>query len=238
MSWHYLPELVADYWQAECSAGEPSAPWKSSRIVERCSFAASGTVCFPCSQFGTTLEPFTVSSGVERWILSLRDSRASRLALQESNKAYPTNGTCGLTPFGLLEKLTPDSYFWKTCQVSFLSGMDTLQQFLDSFPTKGSMRDGKLFQQQKSAPHIIDQDSLCWPTPRAHLGTDPLCGGSGSRKKAEKHGTRISGAVDPRLLERLMGWPTGWTALEPLETESCRNKCVKRGEDSQAKEAK
>lgn len=58
-----------------------------------------------------------------------------------------------------------------------------------------------------------------WPTPRA--GRDTLCGGVGHRKMLQ--GTELEtgrGQLNPDWVEWLMGWPIGWTSLEPLSADN------------------
>ena len=55
-----------------------------------------------------------------------------------------------------------------------------------------------------------------WPTPRS--GNDAMVGRSGHRAKLQ--GTELQtgrGQLNPDWVAWLMGWPIGWTALEPLE---------------------
>jgi hypothetical protein len=65
---------------------------------------------------------------------------------------------------------------------------------------------------------------LIWPTPR----TKGMCGGSGSWEllkknttieEARKMGAGNGGQLNPMWVEWLMGWPVGWTDLQPLETD-------------------
>lgn len=64
-----------------------------------------------------------------------------------------------------------------------------------------------------------------WPTPTAvtSSGGAALCkwGGSGSREILKKIVTpeELNGALNPTWVEWLMGWPLGWTDLEPLATD-------------------
>jgi hypothetical protein len=64
---------------------------------------------------------------------------------------------------------------------------------------------------------------LC-PTPTVGslkcAGTLQEWGGSGARKTMSKpfSAEEMAGHLNPEWVEWLMGWPIGWTALEPLET--------------------
>jgi len=74
-----------------------------------------------------------------------------------------------------------------------------------------------------------------WPTPTAvtNTGGAALCkwGGSGSREMLKKIVTpeELNGALNPTWVEWLMGWPLGWTDLEPLATDKYLSAPLKRG---------
>lgn len=72
----------------------------------------------------------------------------------------------------------------------------------------------------------LSAEVLIWPTPR----TKGMCGGSGAWEQlkqattieeARKMGAGNGGQLNPPWVEWLMGWPIGWTALQPLETDKC-----------------
>lgn len=65
---------------------------------------------------------------------------------------------------------------------------------------------------------------LKWPTPR----TKGMCGGTGNWEalkrnttieEARQMGAGNGGVLNPTWVEWLMGWPVGWTDLEPLEMD-------------------
>lgn len=68
-----------------------------------------------------------------------------------------------------------------------------------------------------------------WPTP----STIGINGGSHSRAAAMKRGQSSAelngGSLNPTWVEWLMGWPLGWTDLEPLATDKYLNAPLKRG---------
>lgn len=74
-----------------------------------------------------------------------------------------------------------------------------------------------------------------WPTPTAmtNTGGAALCkwGGSGARAQLRKMVTpqELNGALNPVWVEWLMGWPGGWTDLQPLATDKYRNAQPLRG---------
>lgn len=73
----------------------------------------------------------------------------------------------------------------------------------------------------------LSAEVLIWPTPR----TKGMCGGSGAWEQlkqattieeARKMGAGNGGQLSPPWVEWLMGWPIGWTALQPLEMDKYR----------------
>ena len=76
-----------------------------------------------------------------------------------------------------------------------------------------------------------------WPTPVASdtsSRSKPYAqGGSHSRAAAMKRGQSSAelngGSLNPTWVEWLMGWPLGWTDLEPLATDKYLNAPLKRG---------
>ena len=77
-----------------------------------------------------------------------------------------------------------------------------------------------------------------WPTPTRVTATGgaALCkwGGSGARAKLHTMVTpeELNGALNPTWVEWLMGFPLGWTDLEPSETLSSRKSSKSSGEPS------
>ena len=81
MSWHFSLALVAGFSAAHCSAGEPSAPWKSMPTApdDSCSDKMKGT--FHHSPFGTMFVPSTDARGAAALASYRRAFLAKTLAL-------------------------------------------------------------------------------------------------------------------------------------------------------------
>lgn len=193
MSFHYLPALVADSSEPIFSDGGPSAPWKSSRTAEKSCCGASGTVCYPCSQSGTTCGPSTADRGVASWMSSLADSRASHLALQGRGSGSTTQGICGPTPSASSVRWDHDSACWRTSQTSLLT--NTLDKFSQTWWRAGFASDGIASPLPPLAPFTGGTDSGSWPSPQAHDAK-----GARSEASALKKGSRC--------LARESRWPT------------------------------
>jgi len=127
---------------------------------------------------------------------------------------------------GSFTKYSPVSCSWKTHQCSFLGDLD---EFSETWPRWGSMRTGECYQLPMSEQNINETEYGLWPTPTTPSGGGN-CGGSGAYKNAIKNGTHIPHSINPSLYEWLMGWPTGWTDLKPLETDKFHFALQQHGE--------
>ena len=142
----------------------------------------------------------------------------------------------------LLATLDQESLSWKTCQMSF-DWVDP--SFLDRLPQSGTVQNGQLFGLQISEHltkgpggfvfvGIQDQSKIkqnLLPTPITHTwkntpGT-PSAWNQHSDLNVEiakrlgytKDTIGQSFRLNPPFVEEMMGFPTGWTELEPLETQ-------------------
>lgn len=186
----------------------------------------------------------TASRGVESWIASLAASRARTLATPESEpeskESTPRSGSSSLESFA---KWDQPSSSWRTSVLSLFWGSI---EFSETWPPFGSMRNGACFQRPTPAPHTTENGSSFWATPVAHDARDTAAPSEFKRRSPGLHaqvidfhrrasprsGTR--GVVpNPEFVEALMGWALGWTALEPVETESSHKQRPSHSEPSQ-----
>lgn len=120
-----------------------------------------------------------------------------------------------------------DTSSWKTSQPSLFGGWTA---FSETLPESGTMRNGRLYRRAPWVPHMCDDDCSLWPTPTASMGKrgfgltlDPDCDryrpSTIARAQAlvHAHGWKIH----PHFTEALMGFPLGWTEIEPSEMPSC-----------------
>ena len=126
------------------------------------------------------------------------------LAWKASVAAY------GASSGGLLAKFDRASSSWKTFQPLLTGGF---QPFSETLPSSGMTRSGMLFQLPPWAPTTFDNAYGLLPTPMKGR-----CGPGGSQ--GCKTARRLIGRdwYTPEEAERLMGFPTGWTELAPVET--------------------
>lgn len=114
---------------------------------------------------GLTSPPSTLAHGAESWIASLRVSRASPTAPQESAKDSLTNagyGTTSRESFGILER---GSWLSKTYQDSLLP--EDLPLASRDWPKWGSMQSGVVSRRPAWAPATSASESSYWPSSRA-----------------------------------------------------------------------
>ena len=104
---------------------------------------------------GLTLSPLTAQNGVERWILSLRDSHASHFHQQVAKREQKMSVIYGLKSQESLAKYDQNTSSWKMFQES-LNG--SCQTYSKTFPNWGLMRHGVLYEQVIQERHTEDQD--------------------------------------------------------------------------------
>lgn len=116
---------------------------------------------------------------------------------------------CGMSSSESFAFFDRKSSLWKTSQICLF---EEWKEFSGSWPQAGLMLNGLCYLRALWVHHIHAQECFLWPTPRAD-GRDN-CGGSHARKTAKLKGTYLGRKANPDFTESLMGFPTGWTALD------------------------
>lgn len=156
---------------------------------------------------------------------SLADSPAKTSAMQDSERDWQARGPVFSTNTpGSLASWDQISRSWKTSQRCLIEGWET---FSERFPTSGMMHYGTLLPHVPWDTHTCDDECSLWPTPTASMDGRgfgiPLHDRTGRYKLetvsrvhalVKEHGWRIH----PNFTEALMGFPTGWSEIEPSET--------------------
>lgn len=216
MSWHYSQAVVEacspdDYWDGE-----------QSQLLNLMNTAAKyfskGKMrdgCIP-SQSGMTLEHSTGDHFVDAWILLQQDFHVNRSVQQDINSVTTTPGISGLKHLGSFKKLNPNSHTWKMSLSYCLQ--DTLHKWPEIWPRAGIVLSGECYQPPNWAHRICEIESGLLPTPAASEGCR-VVGKSQYSRHTPGLAAQLGGTPHPEYLEWMMGWPTGWTALEPLETD-------------------
>lgn len=262
MSWHFSLALVEEFSAANSSDGEPSAPSRSTATaaIDSCSDRTKDTSSR--SRFGTTCEPSTGDRGQELLTWFLGDSLARTFQAQDRGPASaeraPASGLSSLASseksgqgtrslktrrIFVLADLSESSRIlpaWGTMQGGVCSELPTSERRTDAsecgfLPTPtaqcyGSNKGGSAGRVGK-ARHSLQSMARTgmWPTPT-------VCGNYNRKGASARSGdglaTAVGGTLSVDWTEWLMGWPIGWTACEPLETDKFRQWLRSHGEPS------
>jgi hypothetical protein len=135
---------------------------------------------------------------------------------------------CGGTWPASLAKYDPASSSWKTAQCSLFEDLEPCSV---TWPRWGLMLAGEFLELPTSALPTLEKESGSWDTPckgdahpRAYKRTKPYNGPGQEHLQSQAY-KRLTpncvegGKLNPEWVEWLMGWPMGWTGLQPLETD-------------------
>ena len=227
MSWHYLPELAAEYSAGTCLDGDASAQLSTTSTQETCCLQDSKTDACQNSQSGTTCEPSTETSG-EEWLTLYREAFRAKTFHQpekEQESKEPEAGY-GKKWLELSVKYDRITHSWKTHRCLF---DEDLPQSSVTLPKWGTMQSGVLFRLRTAEHPTCENESGYLPTPMA---SDYKRDVYDSGEYAARHATQghqdclplwikrkyqILGVMNLCYVEWVNGFPIGWTAQEPLE---------------------
>ncbi len=207
MSWHCLPELVEEYSAGSCSDGVPCAPLKSTPSVGRCYSGGSWMDAYLNSLFGTISEHSMGNRGKDSLMSFQEASRAKHGAVQRGAEIMAR--ICGRKCLGLWAKSNLKLFSPKTWTKAQSSWLRKTLPIVDIKPFVAK------FQRQTWAQTIIGQDGgyLHTPTTKANYSAQSM-----QKWDCCRNFVAVFGEPNPTNQEYLMGWPTEWTDLEPLET--------------------
>lgn len=227
MSYIFSRALVAAFLPDSCSDADVFVPSSLNPTPKPSLSRGRTTARSHLSRFGMTCAPLTVDRGaalLTSWLAGfpVRTS-APQVVVQGSTESAPDSGRKWAGSFA---KYSPPESKWRTHQCSLLEGWD---EFSETWPRWGSMRNGECFLRQTWTPPTFESESgsrRIWPTPcaSAYKGSSPaaLTRKTGRSRANDRidHAVMASdaGQLNPQWVEWLMGWPIGHTALEPLAT--------------------
>ena len=203
--------------------------------------------------FGRMPGPLTASLGVEQWISSLRDTPASPSAPQGSAKAQTTPDTSGLTSSGSSGKCVQGQLFLKTskgtfdsdCLKSLKTSMNwgSMRSGVCSLRPKPELRTAgsasslwptatASLTNYAESPESFNARKAAYKAKGYHNGTPltvackemPTPGLSAPTETGQESPKSATLRLNPMFVERLMGFPAGWTDCEPLGTPSAPHK--------------
>ena len=200
MSWHFSQALVEAYSADTCSAGAPSAPLSGSPIPQAFLSPDRMKAFSRLSRFGTTCKPLTDDLGEALLTWFRADSLAKTSAQQaKAQESTESAAECGRTWHESFARWDRDTASWKTPQCSLLADLD---EFSETWPRWGMMRDGECWAQSMPAHLTNETESGLWPTPRASANENRQTKPSPSQM-AGKHGLSLCAVVNTPVL-----WPT------------------------------
>jgi hypothetical protein len=187
MSWLYSQALVEEYLAANSLDGEQSAPLNGKPIQQAYCAPDKMTGFSRLSRFGMTFKPLMDILGEELSMSSVVAFHVRTLVPQEKAQELMENDQeCGEKWLASFVKYDLDTSSWRTHQCSLLGDLD---EFLETWPQWGLMRNGECWEQRTLEQTIRGTESGLSPngvdsfhTPN----TTGLDGGSNSRKALRK----------------------------------------------------
>ena len=157
---------------------------------------------------------------IREWLMSSRrDFPASRSAQPVVETVKVMKETYGPSPWNVFASSHPGSPSWRMFQGFSRGPIPTGQLYSGTWPKAGSIVDGYAFRHMWSVPRKSVKGSGFWyrPTARDWKGY--------TRREGESLCNQLkalfpesSGKPCPEFISQVMGWPTGWSGLKPLET--------------------
>ena len=223
MSWLFSQALVEAFSEANSLDGTPSAPSNTTPTPQAFLWRDKTTDAWSRFPSGMTCEPLTESRGEEL----LRSFLAAFPAPTYQSPAKAKVSTAKRAASGprwseSLAKFDRNTFSWKTAQrLLFADSVECLE----TFPRWGLMRAGELLAQTPVDFNITEPGSGWLPTPTAtdgKGGTTSIRKDTGRQRTDQlRHYVKIRFGVtypNPSWLDKVMGFPTGWTALARVET--------------------
>ena len=209
MSWLFSQALVEEYLGDTSLDGEPSAPLSGNPTQQAYCAPDKMTAFSRLSRFGMMYKPLTGSRGEELLMSYLAGFHAkTSVPLEKAQALTESAAECGEKWRASFTKYSPATHSWKTHQCSLLGDLD---EFLETWPQWGLMRDGECWEQRMLEQNIRGTESgLLLPTPVS------IDSGSG------RFNTSIGSSVQRptlALMARKNLWPTP-TAHNAKETNA------------------
>ncbi len=247
MSWLFSQALVEEYSEERFSDGKRYAPLNITPTPQ--AFYSHGkTMDFSRpSRFGMTFEPLMENHGEDILMWFRVVSRARTYPQpEEARESLESDPGYGLNSLASLARYDPGTHSLRTAQCSLFEDSTECCAIL---PRWGLMRNGECLEQTPLVRHTSETGYGLWQTPVADYACNREAGKWNSRgepklsaqvkllptPRAFMHkdsatdrgkgnlGEVVGGQLNPTWVEWLMGWPLGWTDLQPLATDKYRN---------------
>jgi len=233
MSWLYSQALVEEYLADTSLGGEQSVQLNGKPTQQAYCAPDKMTDFSRLSQFGMTYKPLTENLG-EELLTSYREDFLAKTSaqLEKAQELTENEAECGDKWRASFTKYDLDTRLWKTHQCSLLGD---LEQFLETWPQWGLMRNGECWEQMPLGVVTIEKEYGYWPTPTAtdwkatgKLETLKRQGdknGAGHQNRPQyQYARKYNMKMPLAAQEILMKWPLGWTDLKPLGMD--KSHCV------------
>jgi len=167
MSWLFSQALVEEYSEAICLDGEQSVQSSGNNIQQAYCAPDKMTGFSRLSRFGITYKPLMENRGEELLTLYREGFHAKTSQPLGKERGLTENDQeCGQKWQGSFVKYNRDLCLWKTHQFSLLGDLD---EFLETWPQWGLMRDGECWEQITLERHINETEygllENKWATP-------------------------------------------------------------------------
>lgn len=225
MSWLFSRALVEAFSRANCSGGDASAPWNTAPTLQ--AFWSPGRTTGRCdlSRYGMTSARLTAghSEAVLTWFLAGSRARSSAAHLEDALwRTISGRTSSGSWQMSLLER----------------SGVRTSH-------ARRSIKRRATSNRWVTRPTVLPLERATWVL--TTCGSDfgfvhtPTCTANYAAPSMQKWPScrafvRAFGRPTPTNHEWLMGWPIGWTDLQPLETAKFQQWRLSHGAFSAADE--
>ena len=187
MSWLYSRVLVEEFLEDTSLDGEQSVQSSGNNTQQAFCAPDKMTGFSRLSRFGMTYKPLMESRGEELLTLYREGFLAKTYQPQDvAQELMENDQECGEKWRGSFTKYDPSSCSWKTHQCSLLGDLD---EFSETWPQWGLMRDGECWEQRMLEQTIRGTESGLSPDGVATFhtpNTTGLDGGSHSRKALKK----------------------------------------------------
>lgn len=198
MSFIFSRALVEESLQVNCGTTDAYAPLNLIPTPKQSSSLGRTTEPFLRSRFGMTFELLTADLGAElltSWLAAFPAKTSAQPAPVMGLTASEADS--GPKWLGSFAKYDPSASKWKTAQCSLLGDSD---EFLETWPRWGSMRNGESFLRPIPALPICESASGFWQTPVADDAVERTKGKWNSRG-------------EPKLSAEAKLWPTPTASL-------------------------
>ena len=166
MSWLFSQVLVEEFLGENCLDGEQSVQLSGNPIQQAYCAPDKMTDFSRLSRFGMMFKPLTENLG-EELLMSFRaafHAKICQLPIKTEMGLTEKEADYGKKWQGLLAKLDPSSFLWKTAQCSLL---EDLEQSFQTFPKWGSMQNGACWEQIPLVLTTDEKEFGYLPTPTA-----------------------------------------------------------------------